>query len=209
MIHAMFRFLPGIIIIQLLTIAFVLLLPATLESFWSWLQLLLPTFAIAVLAAFWFDAIAAQINQEKINQLQQKFVNEREKIRVNAERSKVRLLKQNHKQVVEETREINAKANFKMGAITAGAIGVGIVLMTIQLLTIGMLVLMTTGGVLTGYAVRARQEKTGKLPFAKIKLPFNKKAKSIKTKAIKTKAIIDTKSKLKQIPERTDASSSK
>jgi Flp pilus assembly protein TadB len=175
----MFRFLPGIIILQLLTVAFVLLLPDTLESFWSWLQLLLPTFAIAVMTAFWFDAIAAQLNQEKINQLQKEFGNEREKIRVNAERSKVRLLKQNHKQVAKETRDINAKANFKVGAMTAGAIGVGVVLMTVQLLTMGMMVLMTTGGVLTGYAVRARQEKTGKLPFSKIKLPFKKAHKRL------------------------------
>jgi len=175
----MFRFLPGIIIIQLLTIAFVLLLPDTLESPWSWLQLLLPTFAIGVMTAFWFDAIAAQINQEKINDLQNKFVNEREKIRVNAERSKVRLLKKSQQQVIEETRQVNAKANFKMGAMTAGAIGLGVVLMTVQLLTMGMMVLMTTGGVLTGYAVRARQEKTGKLPFSKFKIPFKKSSNAV------------------------------
>lgn len=195
----MFRFLPGIIIIQLLTIAFVLLLPDTLDSFWSWLQLLLPTFALGVMTAFWFDAIAAQINQEKINELQKEFVNEREKIRVNAERSKVRLLKQNHKQVVEETRQVNAKANFKMGAMTAGAISIGVVLMTVQLLTMGMMVLMTTGGVLTGYAVRARQEKTGKLPFSNIKLPFKKKAD----------ATLEAKPKIKQISAKTNISSNK
>lgn len=195
----MFRFLPGIIIVQLLTISFVLLLPDTLESFWSWLQLLLPTFAIGVMTAFWFDAIAAQINQEKINELQKEFVHEREKIRVNAERSKVRLLKKNHKQVAEETRQVNAKANFKMGAMTAGAIAVGVVLMTVQLLTMGMMILMTTGGVLTGYAVRARQEKTGKLPFSNMKLPFRKKANEV----------LEAKPKIKQIPTHTKTSSDK
>ena len=195
----MFRFLPGIIIIQLLTIAFVLLLPDTLDSLWSWLQLLLPTFALGVMTAFWFDAIAAQINQDKINTLQKEFVNEREKIRVNAERSKVRLLKQNYKQVIEETRQISAKANFKVGAMTAGAIAVGVVLMTVQLLTMGMMVLMTTGGVLTGYAVRARQERTGKLPFSNMKLPFRKKAS----------ASIEAKPKIKQIPTPIDISTKK
>jgi len=195
----MFRFLPGIIIIQLLTIAFVLLLPDTLDSFWSWLQLLLPTFAIGVMTAFWFAAIAAQINQEKINALQKEFVQAREKIRINAERSKVRLLKKNHQQVAEETRQIHAKANFKMGAMTAGAIAVGVVLMTVQLLTMGIIILMTTGGVLTGYAVRVRQEKTGKLPFSNMKLRFNKKAN----------ASLETKPKIKQIPTHTDKPSHK
>jgi hypothetical protein len=195
----MFKFLPGIIIIQLLTISFVLLLPETLDSPWSWLQLLLPTFAIGVMASFWFDTIATQSNQEKINAMHKEFVNEREKIRVNAERSKVRLLKQNHKQVVEETRQINAKANFKVGAMTAGAIGVGVVLMTVQLMTMGVMVLMTAGGALTGYAIRARQEKTGKLPFSGAKLPFRKKSN----------ATLEASIPIKQIPLQGDIDSKK
>lgn len=203
----MFKFLSGIVIIQLLTIAFVFLLPNTINSVWGWVQILLPTFSIAFIAAFWFNAIALQINQKKINQLQkqfgsdrekirvnaerskvkmqEKFVDEREKIRVNAERSKVRMLKKTQESMLEEARKVNSKANFKMGAITAGAVGVGVVLMTIQMLTMGMMILMTTGGILTGYAVRLRQEKTGKLPFSGAKLPFRKKVPEVLEQSIK------------------------
>lgn len=170
----MFRFLPGIIVIQALTAAFILLLPEKLDSAWLWLQMLFPIVAIGLLASFWFDSIATQLNRDKVTELQNQFIAEREKIRVNAERSKVRLLKQNHKQVVEETRNVNAKANFKVGAVSTAAVGVGVFLMTTQLVAMGMMVLMTTGGVLTGYAIRARQEKTGRLPFSQMKLPFKK-----------------------------------
>ena len=171
----MFRFLPGIIIIQALTASFVLLLPEKLDSAWAWLQILLPILAIGLLASFWFDSIASHLNRDKISSLQNEFVREREKIRVNAERSKVRLLKQNHKQVVEETRNVHAKANFKVGAISTAAVGIGIFLMATQLIAIGITILMTTGGVLTGYAIRARQESTGRLPFSSgFKLPFSK-----------------------------------
>ena len=170
----MFKFLPGIIVIQILTAAFILLLPEKLDSAWVWLQVLLPIVAVGLLASFWFDSIATHLNRNKIAELQNQFIAEREKIRVNAERSKVRLLKQNHKQVVEETRNVNAKANFKVGAISTAAVAVGIFLMTTQLIAMGMMVLMTTGGVLTGYAIRARQERTGSLPFSNMKLPFRK-----------------------------------
>lgn len=181
----MFRFLPGIIIIQALTASFILLLPETLDSAWVWLQILFPIIAIGLLASFWFDSIATHLNRDKITELQNNFIAEREKIRVNAERSKVRLLKQNHKQVVEETRNVNAKANFKVGAISTAAVGVGIVLMTTQLIAMGMMILMTTGGVLTGYAIRARQERKGSLPFSNMKLPFKKQEKPLIDKPVK------------------------
>ena len=183
----MFRFLPGIIIIQALTISFVLLLPKNLDSVWVWLQVLLPVLAIGLLASFWFDSIASHLNRDKVAELENEFVREREKIRVNAERSKVRLLKQNHKQVIDETRNVHAKANFKVGAVSTAAVGVGIFLMATQLIAIGITILMTTGGVLTGYAIRARQESTGRLPFSSgFRLPFSKSNNNQLEKPIKT-----------------------
>ena len=184
-IISMFKFLPGIIIIQAITVAFVLLLPEKLDSAWEWLQILFPIVAVGLLASFWFDSIATHINRDKITELQNKFIMEREKIRVNAERSKVRLLKQNHKQVVEETRNVSAKANFKVGVISTAAAGVGIFLMATQLIAIGITILMTTGGVVTGYAIRARQEKSGVLPS--FKLPFRKSNDVLEAKVVNKK----------------------
>ena len=181
----MFKFLPGIIIIQAITVAFVLLLPDRLDSTWAWLQVLFPIIAVGLLASFWFNSISMHLNRDKITELQNRFIAEREKIRVNAERSKVRLLKQNHKQVIDETRTVNAKANFKVGAVSTAAVGVGVFLMTTQLIAMGMMILMTTGGVLTGYAIRARQETKGNLPFSNVKLPFKKKATSSIEKPVK------------------------
>ena len=64
--------------------------------------------------------------------------------------------------------------------------------MTTQLIAIGMMVLMTTGGVLTGYAIRARQERTGSLPFSNMKLPFKKQGMVAIEKPVK---VIKKKSK--------------
>jgi len=178
----MFKFLPGILVIQAITVAFILLLPDKLNTAWAWLQILFPVAAVGFLASFWFDSIATQLNRDKITELQNKFLEEREKIRINAERSKLRLLKQNHQQVIEETRSAHAKANFKVGAISTAAAGIGLILMTTQLIAIGVTILMTAGGVVTGYAMRARQEKTGSLGF---RLPFRKDSKLLEGQTVK------------------------
>ena len=48
----MLKFIPGILLLQVITIALVLIAPAGLES-WGWLRLMIPVLIVGFLTAFW------------------------------------------------------------------------------------------------------------------------------------------------------------
>ncbi len=54
----MLKFIPGILLLQVITIALVLIAPADLEN-WGWLRLAIPVLIAGFLTAFWFGSIAA------------------------------------------------------------------------------------------------------------------------------------------------------
>ena len=154
----MWRFLLGILIIQIATVALVSLAPENLQGI-AWLRLLIPVLLVAVFSAFWFDAIATHKNKDQLSRLQAKHAREREKIQVNAERAKTRLVKQSQQQIATETKRAHGKANFKVGAILAGAIGFGALMLLTEMFTLGILTITTAGGALSGYVFRGYKEK--------------------------------------------------
>jgi hypothetical protein len=202
----MFKFLPGLILLQAITIIMFLLAPENLSDFnWmSWLKLILPLGVSAVLMAFWFGSLSAHshqheilrlkeahareceklrntyqteilnlkeahakecaetlnMRQDEILRLKEAHANEREKIRVSAERAKHRVTKEAQKQVEKEIRRTSAKANFKVGAAVTGAIGLGGLLILTQFVTLGAMILTTAGGTLGGYLLRYKQERS-------------------------------------------------
>ncbi|CAB1059119.1 hypothetical protein D1BOALGB6SA_3877 [Olavius sp. associated proteobacterium Delta 1] len=158
----MLKFIPGILILQVITIALVLIAPADLAH-WGWLRLAIPVLIAGFLTAFWFGSIAAHQRKDEISRLKEYHAKERETIRVKAERAKTRLVKQTHRKTLLETRRSSRRANLKIGLAFAGAAGVGGVLILTQFMSLGLLMLTTAGGALGGYLLRVRQEKS-KLP---------------------------------------------
>ncbi|MEZ5448548.1 MAG: hypothetical protein R3E89_05920 [Thiolinea sp.] len=110
----MLRFLPGLILLQIITISLLLLAPETFSlSGFGWLRVAIPLLIIAVLMAFWFASLASQLSHEKIARLKEQHARERENLRVNAERAKHRVTRDAQKQVEKEIRRTSAKANFR------------------------------------------------------------------------------------------------
>jgi len=157
----MLKFIPGILLLQVITIVLVLIAPGDLEN-WGWLRLAIPVLIAGFLTAFWFGSIAAHQRKDEISRLKEYHAKERETIRVNAERAKTTLEKQTQRKTLQEVRRASTRTNIKIGLAFAGAAGLGGVLLLTQLMSLGLLTLTTVGGAFGGYMLRIRQEK-GKL----------------------------------------------
>lgn len=184
----MAKFLPAIIFIQLLTCGLVLMAITWSYDMQLIIVIVFIAIIISVLAAFWFSSIARNIyiddqatllerhaqDREKIrqqaeiekasivqekSQLQDRHAREREQILLDAERDKANTVAASYKKIEQETRKAHARANFKVGLTFAAAAGVGGVLIFSQLITIGAMVIVASGSGLSGYILRARQER--------------------------------------------------
>jgi len=158
----MLKFLPGILLLQAITVALVLIAPVNLAD-WGWLRLATPVLIVGLLTAFWFGAVAAHQRKDAINRLQENHAKERETIRVNAERAKAKVVKQAHQEILQEVRRTSTQAKIKVGLAFAAVAGIGGLLLLTQFMTLGLLTLTTAGGALGGYVLRIRQVK-GKSP---------------------------------------------
>jgi len=154
----MLKFIPGILILQAVTVALVLIAPADLEN-WGWLRLAIPVLIAGFLTAFWFGSVAAHLRKDEISRLKADHVKEREAIRLNAERAKTRLLKQEQRKTLKEVRRTSTRTNVGIGLAFAGVAGLGGILVLTQFMSAGLLILTTAGGALGGYVLRIRQEK--------------------------------------------------
>ncbi len=155
----MIRFLPGILLIQFATVALVLLAPDNLQGA-AWLRLIIPLLLVGFFSAFWFAAIAKHKSKDDILKLKEEHAREREKIQVNAERAKTRLVKKTQQQISREAKIAHGKANVKVGAALAGVMGLGALMLLTQFLTLGVFTLTTAGGALGGYLYRGRKERS-------------------------------------------------
>lgn len=155
----MFKFLPAVFFIQAITAGLVLI--ALKWSHDAQLVIVITMIAavVGLLGAFWYAAIARDIQQEKLAQLYENHAQEREEIRVSAEREKVDIIAQSYQKIEQETRKAHAKANFKVGAAFTLAAGAGAAMLLTQFVTIGLMVLVGSGTGLAGYLARARQER--------------------------------------------------
>ena len=160
----MLKFIPGILILQVITIVLVLIAPADLAD-WGWLRLAVPVLIAGFLTAFWFGSLSAHQRKDEISRLRENHAKERETIRVNAERAKTRMVKQTQRKTIQEVRRSARQTNIKIGLAFAGVAGLGGVLILTQFMSLGLLVLTTAGGALGGYVLRLRQEKS------KLRLP--------------------------------------
>ncbi len=152
----MIRFLFGILLIQISTVLLVFLAPE-LEGI-GWLSLLIPLLVIGFFAAFWFSSIAKHQIKDEINAAASVHAREKEKLQLNAERAKTRLVKKTQQQIARESKVAHSKANFKVGAAFTGTIALGGLMLITELLTLGLLTMSTAGGALGGYLFRAKKD---------------------------------------------------
>lgn len=155
----MFRFLPGLLLIQLVTVGLVLIcLKWSHDS-----QFVIVAVASGVLAAFlttfWFGSIVRNIQNSSQAKLKARHAKDREKIIRGAAREKAQAASASYQQIEKATKKANAKANFKVGAYFAVAIGAGGIMILSQLVTVGMMVLVASGSALAGYLIRVRQDR--------------------------------------------------
>ncbi|MGW8193742.1 MAG: hypothetical protein ACWGOX_05695 [Desulforhopalus sp.] len=155
----MFRFLPGIVLLQLVTAGLVLI-----SVYWSQD----PQFIIvaigfglltAVLTTFWFGSIVRNMHNSAQAKLQAKHAQDRERIIRRAEREKAKVTSDSYQKIEREAQKARTKANVKVGVSFAAAVGVGSVMILSQLVTVGMMVLVASGSGLAGYLFRMRQDR--------------------------------------------------
>ncbi len=154
----MLKYFLGIILVQAATVILVLFAPPGLQGA-GLLRVIVPVLFISFLSAFWFSSMAHHLRKDHLAKAKEQFARERESLRVNAERSKARVMKQAQKDIAKEARVTHAKANFKVGAAFSGVMAVGALLLLTQFLTVGIVMLSTAGGALGGYLYRGRRYK--------------------------------------------------
>lgn len=153
----MIRYLPGLLLVQVATVALVL---AALQSDNRelWISMAALAVILNLVTALWFGSITSHLKKDAVAKVTEQFSQEREKLRVNAEQQKARLLKKSHDQINKATNRAHARANFKVGAAFTGVIGAGVLMIFTQFMTLGILTLATGGGALAGYLTRLRQD---------------------------------------------------
>jgi hypothetical protein len=152
----MFRYLPGILLVQVATVALVLVALKTDERE-LWYAMAFLALIVNLVTAFWFGSIASHVKKDALARMREQFSEEREKLKVGVEQHKSRLLKQSHEQITKATNRAHARANFKVGAAFTGIIAAGVLMMFTQFMTLGILTLASGGGALAGYLARTRQ----------------------------------------------------
>jgi uncharacterized protein YcfJ len=140
----------------------VLLLPKE-PTTQSIIQTIIPLLFIALIISFWFTSLSAHDKKDALYKKEGDFAKEREKLKVKAEKEKIRTMKEAQKEIVHEATKTHAKANFKVGASFAGLLAVGGLFVFAQMVTAGLLVMTATGGVLGGYYWRGKRFKNQQL----------------------------------------------
>lgn len=184
----MLKFLPGIILIQIISSGLLLMGFNWSHDFQLLIIIAFIGLLCAILFAFWFSSIARNISiadqaelmekhiqdREKIlkeaerekagvveekSQLKEQHAREREKILLDSEREKSTLVTESFRQIEKESKKAHSKANLKVGLAFAATVGAAGVMIFSQLITVGIMFLIASGSGLSGYILRARHER--------------------------------------------------
>ncbi len=158
----------GIVIAQIALFSLIMLNADTL-TYESVLRIAVPSAIIALVIAFWFASLAKAHSKEELLEAKEEFASEREKIKVNAERAKLKAHKEAQKEILKESTRAHAKANFKVGAAFAGMLGVGALFVMAQMVTAGLLLMAASTGAIGGYYLRSKQDRYKELPVIEVK----------------------------------------
>jgi ElaB/YqjD/DUF883 family membrane-anchored ribosome-binding protein len=152
------KFLLGLLLVQGITAVLVLISANDLQGI-AILRIALPLLFISLVVAFWFSSIANYHHKDSVEKVKSSFAKEREKIRVNAEKEKTKVVKEAQQAIAKEAKNTHAKANFKVGVSVAIMGGVGVLFVFAQMVTAGLLTLTTLGGAIGGYYWRGKREE--------------------------------------------------
>lgn len=156
----MFRFLPGVLLVQLVACALLWLnldaISAEGQSLMAWARFLIPLLVVALVTAFWFGALSRHLADDRIAAQQAEFAKEREKLKVAAERSKTRVIEKSQKEITKQAKRSQAKASFKVGAAITGVVAFGVFMTFTQFALMGLMLLGGAGALLGGYAFKLR-----------------------------------------------------
>ena len=173
----MHRFFFGILLVQFVTIAIVwlnlfgTLSPAAVtttvagnsDSSESQMAILLrtivPLLLLTLMAAFWFAGIGRSVAENTIAKMKASHARDREKIQLNAEKAKTRIVKETQKEIRKEARRASGQANRKVGLAFFGTAVAGVLMIITELVTMGLMTMMTAGGALGGYLFRGKRER--------------------------------------------------
>ncbi|WP_210024003.1 hypothetical protein [Methylocaldum sp. RMAD-M] len=154
---SMFRFLPGILVVEAATVGVVMAARgASGEA--DWVPLGLLAFIITLLISVWFGSIADHVKKDALAEARNSFARERENLLVAAETDKRATLEETHQRLVREVSRANRRANIKLGLGLFALLSVGAILLAIELVTVGLLTFAAAGGAVAGYLVRSRQD---------------------------------------------------
>lgn len=156
------KFLFGIVLAQTAALILIYLAPNDLTTT-GFMRLAIPLLFIALAIAFWFSSMAGHHGKDAVIKVKDEFANEREKLRVSAQRAKDRVQKSAQKDILKEVTKTHAKANFKVGVAFAGALGVGALFIFAQMVTAGLLALAATSGAMGGYYWRGKRLENQRL----------------------------------------------
>lgn len=154
---SMFRFLPGILVVEAATVG-VVMAAKSASGETDWVPLGLLAFIITLLIAVWFGSIADHVKKDALAEARNSFARERENLLVAAETDKRTTLEETHRRLVREVNRANRRANIKLGFGLFVLLSIGAVLLAVELVTVGLLTFAAAGGAVAGYLVRSRQE---------------------------------------------------
>ncbi len=176
----MFRYLPGIVLVQVVTLALLWVnTGATFENLL--LRVGLPAIIISGVTALWLSMIGRMETERRNTTLREQHAVEVTRLNREIERARAdvmqqasadkaqwverahtqreKLVKQTHKELLARERSINRQANVKVGLAFMSVTAIGVVMLITELLTMGLLTIMTAGGAMGGYVFRWRQTR--------------------------------------------------
>lgn len=163
----MLRFFLGITLAQVATalVVYVYRTESTLDTL---VPLIFSILLLSTVISLWFGTVARALSDKRVATVKQQFAAEREKLNVNAERAKTRLVRKTQKEIETQAKRAKTSANIKVGTAIAVAAGFGMLMMFTQFVTLGLLTLTTAGGAVGGYLARSRKEELLEGPDYKV-----------------------------------------
>ena len=165
----MFKYLPGIILVQVVTLAlFWVNAQSTLNELLT--RVALPALLLSTVTALWFAAISRAETQRAHAALLEKHFQEREDLTRSMERTRAdvmqqassereQLLRRTHEDMIKAERRTSRRANMKVGAAFTLVTIAGVGLLFIQFMTLGLLTITAASGALGGYLLRWKQTR--------------------------------------------------
>ena len=158
----MLRYLPGLVLLQLVTLV-LFVVNAESEPPALLLSVGLPAAALAAVTALWFRSLSRADGERDLARTRLEHERERERERERLQRSASReresLVRESERTRRREVRRTTRRAAFQVGLAFAATGAMGVLFVLSELVTLGLLTFATGGGALGGYLLRWRQTR--------------------------------------------------